>query len=176
MPSSELRDIVLAATREAYPRKPDAVAEQVARWFESADRAAAAEKPDAAWLCAFCVRAEAQIWAAQQADHSIVVTREKASATVGLCSSCLASAVALRSSGVPPRDDIRRRVTAALEREREPEAIAELDRILAVAPALTSDVRDAVCSICTTPVSFKLVAGARARICDSCLKRLQAGA
>ena len=171
--SSELRDILLDATRAAFARKPEAVAEQLARWIELA-----ASVPAAAGVarCVFCVRAGAAVWASTQADHSITVSREQGSASIGLCANCLAAAVAHRSNGVPPKHDIQRRVAAVLERHREPEAIAELDRVLGVAPALTSDVRDAVCSICTAPVSFKLVATARTRICDGCLKRLQAGA
>lgn len=175
MSSLELRDIVLAATREAYVRKPDAVADQVARWFASADRTPAAAKPDDAARCAFCRRAEAAIWASAQADHSLLVTREKGSATVGLCADCLAYAAAMRTQGVPPRDDIRRRVVAMLEREREPGAIAELERILALAPALTTDVKNAVCSVCASPVSFKLVSSGRVVVCDRCLQALQRG-
>lgn len=171
MSSTELRDIVLEATREAYPRKPDAVADQVARWFAAAERD---EKPVEAKLCAFCRRAAASVWASALADHSVVASREQGSATVGLCADCVAAAAAIRTHGVPPKDDIRRRVVASLEREREHEAIAELNRVLALAPNLRADRKDAVCSICATAVSFKLVAAGRIVVCDGCLAKLQA--
>ena len=173
MSSPELRNLLLDATRAAFARKPEPVADQVTRWIELADSVPAAA---GVARCVFCVRAGAAVWASTQADRTITVSREQGSASIGLCANCLEAAVAHRSSGVPPRHDIRRRVAAVLERARENEAIAELDRVLGVAPALTSDVRDAVCSICAVPVSFKLVATARTRICDGCLKRLQAGA
>ena len=176
MSPDELRDIVLAATRAAYPRKPDAVADQVARWFTRAALPAPAVKPDDTALCAFCRRIEAAIWAVSTSDSKLVVTKEKGEASIGLCADCLVAATAMRTSGVPSKKDIRRCVVAALEREREAEAIAELERVLAMAPSLTTDVRDAVCSTCGSPVSYKLVAGGRARICDGCLERMRAGA
>ena len=175
MSADDLRDRILDATREAYPRKPGVVAAQVARWFARAERAVLAPTTVDADLCGFCKRDKADVWAQAQSDSSLRVSREKGAATVGVCSDCLQSALALRTDGVPPRDEIRRRVQAVLERVRDAEALEELRRIIAVAPALTSDVKDAVCSICSSPVSFRLVAGGRVRICDRCLKALQAG-